>query len=171
MTPTLSTERLTLTRLTVATKYHVEWLNDPVVVQYSEQRHVKHDLVSCQDYINSFRGQKDHIWSVTTIKTGLHIGNITAVHDVPNNVSDVGILLGERDCWHQGYGTEAWKAVCEFLLGEKDGCRKIEAGCMADNTAMLRIFNHTGMKCEGERKNHFLLNGRPVNLMQYARFR
>lgn len=169
MTPTISTERLSLRHLTRATPEQVRWLNDPEVVRYSEQRHQHHTQFSQMGYINSFKGSS-HIWRIARVDTGAHIGNLTATHDADNNVADVGIMIGQASLWGQGYGAEAWDAACSWLLGA-GGVRKLEAGCMRSNEAMMKIIQKSGFRLEGERANHFLLGGSPVGAVLFGRFK
>jgi RimJ/RimL family protein N-acetyltransferase len=172
MTPTLATGRLSLRRIGKPTPRQVAWLNDPEVMRFSEQRHREHTLHSQQVYINLFRQvPSSHFWGIYRVDRKTHIGNVTAVHDTANNVADVGIMIGESELWGQGYATEAWHKVCEWLL-DKDGgaVRKLEAGCMRDNMAMLKIIRSSGFVEEGERKNHFLLGGSPVGMVLFGRF-
>jgi [ribosomal protein S5]-alanine N-acetyltransferase len=171
MTPTISTNRLSLRPLTKSTPRQIGWLIDPEVVKYSEQRHQNHNLKSQLRYIDTFGG-KSHLWGIYLAATGDHIGNVSAVHDDDNKVSDVGILIGERKCWGLGMGREAWKAACTWLLDPLCGdIRKLEAGCMRENEAMVKIIRANGFDLEGERKNHFLLDGRPVGMMLFGRHR
>jgi len=171
MTPTISTARLTLRPLTKATPRQVGWLNDAEVVRYSEQRHREHTLYSQTSYINLFL-DKSHLWGIHLVETDEHIGNLSAMHDTPNNVSDIGIMIGETKHWGSGFGGEAWAAACGWLL-DKDGggIRKLEAGCMRPNAAMLKIIRGSGFTQEGERLNHFLLNGSPVSAVLFGRAR
>ncbi len=171
MTPTLSTARLTLRPLTKVAQRNLTWLRDPEVVRYSEQRHREHTLSSQLRYINSFGG-KSHLWAIVHADSGEHIGNLSAMHDEPNNVSDVGILIGEQDFWGKGFGAEAWKAACNWLLDKSGGdVRKLEAGCMRANEAMLKIIRGSGFVQEGELLNRFLLNGSPVSAVLFGRMR
>jgi ribosomal-protein-alanine N-acetyltransferase len=171
MTPSLSTSRLTLRHLTKATQRNLSWLRDPEVMRYSEQRHHEHSLSSQLRYVGSFVGNS-HIWAIVHAETGDHIGNLTATHDEPNNVSDVGIMIGDTSHWGKGYGAEAWKAACEWLLDKDCGnVRKLEAGCMRSNDAMLKIIRSSKFVEEGERKNKFLLNGAPVSAVLFGRMR
>lgn len=172
MTPTITTRNLVLRPLTKATQRNVDWLRDPKVVEYSEQRHKAHTLTTCLTYINSLKPY-GHIWAIWTTAGDRYIGNLAADVDAPNLTADVSILIGERDYWGKGLGSEAWGAACNWLL-DKDcgGLRKLEAGCMAVNIAMRRVFDHTGFQFEGERKNHFLYQpGQPVGAVYYGRFR
>jgi ribosomal-protein-alanine N-acetyltransferase len=126
-------------------------------------------MYSQLSFIHMFTGNS-HIWGIYRVDTRDHIGNLTAMHDAPNNVADVGIMIGESSVWAQGYATEAWQGACDWLL--TDGAvRKLEAGCMRDNVAMLKIIRKSGFVEEGERKNHFLLGGSPVSAVLFGRFK
>jgi len=171
VTPTISTNRLSLRPLTKSTPRQIGWLIDPEVVKYSEQRHRPHNLKSQLRYVDTFGG-RSHLWGIYLAATGDHIGNLSAVHDTNNNVSDVGILIGETKCWGLGMGREAWVGACAWLLDQNCGnIRKLEAGCMRANEAMLKILRSTGFNEEGERKNHFLLNGAPTGMVLFGRHR
>ncbi len=172
MTPTITTRSLVLRPLVKATQRNVDWLRDPVVVEYSEQRHRVHTLTTCLSYINSLKPY-GHIWGIWTARNDQHIGNIVADVDQPNNVADVSILIGNQEYWGKGLGTEAWATACNWLL-DKDcgGLRKLEAGCMAVNVAMRRVLDRSKFEYEGERKNHFIYKpGQPVGAVYYGRFR
>lgn len=172
MTPTISTARLSLRPLLKGTPRQVRWLRDPEVVRFSEQRHGEHSLSSQLRYVSTFAG-RSHLWGIYLAENGDHIGNLSAVHDEANNVCEVGILIGEIGCWHRGIGGEAWRATCTWLL-DKDcgGVRKLEAGCMRSNVAMLKMLRSSKFVEEGERLNHFLENGsNPVGMVLFGRMR
>jgi RimJ/RimL family protein N-acetyltransferase len=130
----------------------IDWLNDPEVVKYSEQRHKKHDLRSQCEYVDSF-SPPNHLWAIH--HNGDPIGTISARIDKHNSVADLGILIGDRSQWGKGFGLEAWTEVMQFLFS--NGIRKIEAGCMKHNLAMVRICGLSGMRLEGRRDVHFHL--------------
>ena len=171
MTPTLSTSRLVLRQLRKPTSRNLVWLNDPEVTRYSEQRHREHTLSTQLRYVNSFVGNS-HLWGIYRVENNEQIGNLSAMNDEPNNVSEIGIMIGEAKYWGHGYGTEAWKAACNWLI-DKDGghVRKLEAGCMHTNEGMMKIIQGSGFKQEGERLNHFLQGGNPVNAVFFGRFK
>lgn len=143
---------------------YVAWLNDPDVVRYSEQRHKSHTLESCAAFIASFNGSPSHLWAIVQKSDNKHIGNIHADVDPHNGIADVAILLGARDIWGQGYGLEAWNGVLSFLKPQDD-IRKIVAGCMRSNTAMYSIMNKSGMTDDGQRQKHYLLDGKPEDIV------
>jgi ribosomal-protein-alanine N-acetyltransferase len=142
------------------------WLNDPEVVRYSEQRHKKHDPHSQNNYICSFvHGEFKEI-----MLDNEPIGTITGRIDRNNGTADMGILIGEKRHWGNGYGTTAWALMMSDLFSS-NLVRKVEAGCMNTNLAMMMIFVKTGMKPEGRRKDHFLFNGSPCDMNLWAKWR
>jgi [ribosomal protein S5]-alanine N-acetyltransferase len=170
--PTLDTPRLRIVPFSGEhlTPRYASWLNDPEVVHYSEQRHRLHTPETCHQYFESFAGTPHFFWAVLVKDSPLgHIGNLNAHVDRANRLADVGILIGERRAWRRGYGLEAWRAVCGYLLGEA-GLRKVTAGAMAANTAMLRIMENSGMIEDGRRIRHYLLDGREVDIVHAALF-
>lgn len=184
MTPALSTSRLLLRPYYagMVTDDHVRWLNDPEVVRYSEQRHKRHTIESVHTYVNDLNTtQGSYIWGIDVVavedsdseacnalKPTL-IGTITAHIDKPNGVANIGIMLGDRPLWGQGYGTEAWLAVCNWLF--EQGVRKIEMGCHFENRAMRKLAMTCGMHLEGVRHDHFVVDGEPQHLLLYAKMR
>jgi ribosomal-protein-alanine N-acetyltransferase len=148
---------------------YVSWLNDPEVVCYSEQRHQQHTLESCRKFWQSFDDTPNLYWAIEEATTGRHIGNIDAHIDIPNKVADVGIVLGEKNIWGKGYGSEAWNGVLGHLLGQ-EGIRKVTAGTMASNAGMLGIMRNAGMIEEGRRPKSFIQGGNEIDLVLVARF-
>jgi len=150
---------------------YVNWLNDPEVVRNSEQRHRKHTLESCRQYWQSFTGSPNFFWAITAVDPMIgHIGNITAYIDTVNSVADVGIMIGDRTVWGKGYGLDAWRTVCSYLLNEH-GMRKVTAGTLATNEGMLRIMERSGMVADGRRIRQALVDGVEVDIVHFALFR
>ena len=61
------------------TSQYVGWLNDPEVVQFSEQRHTKHTIKSCISYFNKQTISNNLFLAIefkSSNKTIQHIGNI-----------------------------------------------------------------------------------------------
>ena len=73
--------------------------------------------------------------------------------------AEVGYSLA-RDCWNQGYATEALGAVLRFAFGTLK-LNRVEAMHEVDNPASGRVMEKCGMTCEGTlrsrvyNKDHF----------------
>ncbi len=171
--PELACERLRLVPFAEQhlSERYVGWLNDAEVVRYSEQRHRRHSPESCRAYWRSFEDTPNLFWAIVARDPGLgHIGNLSVYVDEPNLVADVTILIGEKRAWNRGLGSEAWSAVCDYLLAA-GGMRKVSAGTLAENAGMLGIMRRAGMVEDGRRIRHYLLEDREVDVVHLALFR
>lgn len=172
LNPVIRTRRLRIDPFSkkYLTEGYVSWLNDPEVVHFSEQRHRVHTLKSCREYWDSYNATPNLFWAIVTrVEPFLHIGNITATVDLHNQLADVGILIGEKKIWGQGYGLEAWIGVCEYLVSA--GLRKITAGTLASNKAMLKVMQRSAMVEDGRRIRQVILgDGSEVDMIYNAIF-
>ena len=143
----------------------VAWLNDPEVVRYSDQRHRQHTIDTSRAYLESFAGSPNCYWAVIAREIPeIMIGTVTAYVDENNSVADVGLLLGEKGYWNNGYGSEIFLAVVDWLFSRRK-MRKITAGTMAVNAGMLGVMRKVGMREEGRRARYYLLDGREVDMV------
>ena len=170
MPPILSTARLVLRPFGpqhLSDRY-VSWLNDPETVRYSEQRHRRHTVETCQVWTAAMVKGPHLLWAIEETGTGLgHVGNLAVLIDPQNNLADMSILLGEaRGC---GLGREAWCAALAWLLGPRR-VRKVTAGTMSTNLPMLMLMHRAGMEKDGVRRRHYLLNGQEVDIIFMAAF-
>ena len=149
---------------------YVQWLNDPEVVKYSEQRHRTHELNGCRSYFRTMEASPNYFCALEEHPNGLgHIGNISVTVDQPNRLADIAILIGARETWGAGFGFEAWNAVLCTLLN-REGFRKVTGGTVKANLAMVRIMEKSGMRPDGVRPAHYLIDGDAVDIVHFARF-
>jgi ribosomal-protein-alanine N-acetyltransferase len=151
------------------TEAYLGWLNDPEVTRFSNQRFRQHTAESGAAYLASFAGTANSFLLIEQRSDGRPIGTITVYRNPQHGTADIGLMVGDRQCWGQGYGREAWQAVLEALLGEP-GIRKVTGGTARPNQAMVRIMEQSGMELEAVRACQELIEGQPVDLLYYARF-
>jgi len=172
--PILTTNRLQIAPFTEihCTEDYVGWLNDPNVVRYSGQRHIQHTLDSCRAYIQSFTNSPHYFWVVLqrSPEVPRPIGTLTAYLDHANAVADVGIMIGDKSAWNQGYGFEAWIAVFQYLF-DRVNTRKITAGTLSVNQPMLALMQKAGMCSDGIRIRQAIWEGSEVDIIHMAAFR
>lgn len=147
---------------------YVGWLNDGITMRYSEQRHRVHTAQSCRAYVASAAAAGNMLWAIEVPQEGnRHIGNISASYDRNNGLADIGIMIGAQGCQGKGFGATAWGAVLAWL--ETDASlRKITGGCLAPNTAMVRIMQGAGMTPDGTRPQHYVVEGEAVDIVYFA---
>ena len=151
------------------TARYVGWLNDPETTRYSELRHRRHSLETCRQYLESVRASGHFFGAIHRKHDNSHIGNITAYLDPANGIADLAIIIGEQSIHRQGFGSEAWIAMMNLLIGQKR-VRKVTGGAMQINQPMLRVFVKAGMHEEAIRRRHFVVEGHEVDVVLFTRF-
>ena len=98
----------------ISTSY-LNWLIDPKVIRFSNQRFCTHTLESASAYVNSFNGLGNHFLGIYSLDTQRLVGTITAYCSKHHQTADMGLLIGDRNCWSQGLGLEAWSILQDCL--------------------------------------------------------
>ncbi|MCX7844670.1 MAG: GNAT family N-acetyltransferase [Candidatus Bipolaricaulota bacterium] len=77
---------------------------------------------------------------------GRHIGNVS-LHSIrwQEGVAEVGIVLGEKDCWGQGYGPEALRLLVRYAF-EELGLKKLVLHVHRENVRALRAYRKVGFR-------------------------
>lgn len=147
------------------TKRYVNWLNDPEVVRYSEQRHHKHTLSSCFEYFESQKKSPNYFLAIELKdNNNLHVGNMGVEIDNFNNKADVSILIGEKNNWGTGVATRAWSLVLTALTKEL-GYRLVTAGTMETNIPMINLMIRCGMTIDAILPRRFILDSMQIGLV------
>ena len=94
-----------------------------------------------------------------------HIGNIKiGPVDWHHRVGDIGLLIGEADCWGQGYASEAISALAAYAFANL-GLEKLTAGAYAPNVGCIRAFERAGFKREGIRRSQCQFENNRVDVV------
>jgi [ribosomal protein S5]-alanine N-acetyltransferase len=140
------------------------WMNDPDVNKYLESRFAVHSIASLRKYVKNIINDRLNVFFAIILKTeNKHIGNIKLgpINNL-HNVADIGIIIGEKDCWGKGYATEAINLVVNYAFTRLN-LHKITAGCYATNKGSLNAFLKAGFSQEGVRKQHCFSEGKYVD--------
>lgn len=149
---------------------YLNWLNDPEVVRYSNQRFKTHNFESSRAYLESFRESGNLFLAIHTKQDGLFIGTMTAYFSVPHKTVDIGLLIGNKRYWGQGMGGDAWQTLMLHLL-RFDSIRKVTGGTLRCNTGMVNIMVKAGMQPDGVRVAQELVDNLPQDILYFARFK
>jgi len=76
--------------------------------------------------------------------------------------ADIGIMIGDRTFWRKGLGTNIISVAVEYCV-ERLGLRKVTAGVMGANPAMVKCFEKIGFKQEGCFRQQDFYEGRFVD--------
>jgi|GEM_PF-2712961 len=150
------------------TPEYICWLNDSKTMKFSSQKFKKHTVLSCKKYLKTFQTTENLFLKIVNRENNATVGTMTAYVSVPHKTVDIGILIGKRNIWGKGFGGDAWGALFKWLINSA-GARKLTAGTVINNTAMVRIFKNSGMIQEGLQRQQILLNGKPRDMVFYGK--
>lgn len=148
-------------RLSDVNENYYRWMNDPETTQYLESRFYPNSLESIRDFVESNSAGGGTALFAVVLKDGdRHIGNIKIgpvnwIH----RLADVGLLIGEKDCWGKGYATEAIRLVTEYGFKTLN-LHKITASCYGGNAGSAKAFVKVGYLEEGVRRSHSFSGGK-----------
>jgi ribosomal-protein-alanine N-acetyltransferase len=167
--PQWNGENVILRPLTLddVSKAYVDWLNDANVNQFLECRFTYHSLDSTREFVqNCLTNPATLILAIRCLSlANRHVGNVKiGPIDRNHHTAEIGILIGDRNARGKGVGTEVIKMV-KVIARNELSLRRITAGCYKSNVASCKAFVKAGFTIEGERPNHFLLDGLPESLL------
>ena len=82
-------------------------------------------------------------------ETGRHVGNIMYYNiDSARGEAEIGISIGERSCWSQGYGSDALQAVVRGLFNSSD-LQRLYLHTLDWNERAQRCFQSVGFEICG----------------------
>lgn len=148
---------------------YLGWLSDPEVVRYSNQRFRRHDEASSRAYLQSFQSGSNLFLAIHLRHSGKFVGTMSVYLSIPHETADMGIMIGDRNCWGRGVGKDAWVTLMSLLL-ESGKIRKITGGALRCNVGMVSIMSKSGMSPDGVRIRQELVDGLPHDILHFARF-
>jgi len=139
---------------------YLGWLNDPEINKYLESGTFPYTKKELDAFYEALQGSRNEvILAIADAKSNEHIGNvklgpISWIH----RKATLGILVGERNCWGKGIGTEAVRLMVEYGFCRLN-LRRIELGVHADHVAAIRAYEKVGFKIEGRLREGLFMQG------------
>lgn len=142
-----------------AANYFV-WFRDLTVTKYLGNDNISLTLVEEKKFIaNSRKSKNKIIWSIYT-KDGQHIGSTGFnSYDKNNKKATWGIVIGDKNYWHLGYGSDVLKTILAYAFG-RAGLNRVELGAFKANKWGLRAYIKCGFKQEGIARQAFYKRGK-----------
>jgi RimJ/RimL family protein N-acetyltransferase len=92
-----------------------------------------------------------------------HVGGIGLhVVDWPNRCAELGIVIGNRDFWGAGYGTDATRALVRWAFDELN-LNRVWLRVLEDNVRGIRCYEKVGFRVEGRLRQDRFREGRYVD--------
>jgi len=146
------------------------WASDREVTQFSISSYAypqsRADISTWLSNINS--SSKTVSLGVCCIETGKLIGyaGIASISAL-NRCGEFFILIGEKEYWGKGIGTEVTKLITEYGFNTL-GLHRIELTAFASNPSAIRAYEKAGYKHEGVKRQSGYRHGKFVDKVQMA---
>ena len=149
----------------------MRWLNDDEVRHWTHLSEDPREALTLEGHRERWERNRDdpsHIsWCIET-KEGRPIGELGLLRiETPHGRAELGISIGEKECWGRGYGTDAIQCVLRYAFGEM-GLRRVSLITDEDNRRGIRCYEKCGFVREGLLRAHRLRDGRPLNMVLMA---
>jgi len=124
------------------------WVNDLEVTQFLGiegpiTRHREREMLARE------RDPAHDIMLAILTEEGAHIGNC-GLHRISlaSRKAELGIMLGDKRYWGQGYGTDVVKTLCAFGFVHMN-LQRIQLGVFSHNPRAQRCYQKCGFQVEG----------------------
>jgi len=135
-----------------ASEEYCNWLNDSVVNKYLETK--KCTLNELKEYIKKKVDDSNVCFFGIFVKENdKHIGNIKLEPiDFQQKKATLGILIGNKEYWGKGIGTDATKLILDHAFNDLN-LEEIKLGVISENKAAIRVYEKVGFVIDHINKN------------------
>lgn len=144
----------------------VEWRNDPEVAYWSAGGEPEFELITAEEAENFFSSNvknasklDSYMFAIYTLK-GEHIG-VADYRDVERikRSCTIGVMIGEKDYWGKGYGTDAIRVLTEYLFNGLN-IRRIQLDTWSGNERAVKAYRKCGFTEEGRLRENEYVKGK-----------
>ncbi len=154
----------------------------PFAIKYMNDRELKKLLVTTipfpmtpweeEDFVKSQNSNNNgkYNFAIEDIESGKYIGGC-GINDINwlSRVATVGIMIGDKDYWGKGYGTDAMKILVDFIFNNMN-INKVKLGVFSFNEIAIKSYKKCGFEVEGVLKDELFKDGKYHDEIIMARF-
>lgn len=144
-----------------------EWFNDPKVMQFwygRDKPRSKHWIKT--HFVPSIKGLRDWTyWIIEFEKQPIGYMCNTAVKDDDGKILgrvEIDILIGDKTKWGQGFGSDALKAMLNYVFKKQEAERAFLTPRLANKRA-IHVYKKAGFKKEGILRHYEKFEGKWVD--------
>jgi RimJ/RimL family protein N-acetyltransferase len=131
------------------------WINDRQVTLYLGARYQA--SLAFEEGFMAQRAGTPHSFAAANFaietKDGVHIGNIGLRDASPEDRGAwLGMLIGEKEYWSRGYGSDALRTLLRFAFGEMN-LHRVDLDVYDFNTRGIAAYRKCGFVEEGRRRH------------------
>ncbi|RTH16669.1 GNAT family N-acetyltransferase [Thermus scotoductus] len=124
-----------------------ETFRDPEVAEWNGSSPLRSPFWLFKRFVLAEMRRKDRLAFVILDERGEYLGTLK-LYDLTPEEATLGILIGRKDRWGQGYGTEAVRAALAYAFGSL-GLKRVKLRTFAHNLRARRAFEKAGFRQVG----------------------
>jgi len=133
---------------------NTRWINDREVTQFLSMRY-QMSLAAEEAWMRGLVSKPlsyDRPFFAIDTKDGVHIGNTDLFNVRPEaRAAELGIMVGEKEYWSRGYGSDVLRTLLGFAFGEMN-LNRVELFVYAFNERAQAAYRKCGFVEEGRRR-------------------
>ena len=148
--------------------YIQKWSNDPEIRRLTgEVSTMSH--AEAEKFYRELRPDKDRIWFVIVLKKGNRVIGEAGLLRMfkPWRCTDMSIIIGEKDAWGKGYGTEAGHLLLNYTF-KRLGFHRVSVGVVGFNERAIRFWEGLGFKKEGVQRDGYYCDNKYSNFVMMS---
>jgi len=131
------------------------WANDPEVRRLTGEA-LPMSKAGADEFLERVRQDKERVWFVVVLKENDCVigeaGLLRMFHPWRN--TDLSIIIGDKEAWGKGYGTQAILLLLDYAFGYL-GFHRVSVGVVGFNERALRFYEKVGFKREGLQRDGY----------------
>ena len=147
---------------------YIKWMNDPEVVQFTEQKYKKHTKKNIALFLKKTNLDNfSEIYGIFCEKIligTIKIGKINNLH----KTAEISYIIGNKKFWNKGIATIIIKKICDYIF-KKLKLKKIIAGTYSVAKSSQKILIKNNFKLEGVLKKQIFFKNKRIDLHFYGK--
>jgi RimJ/RimL family protein N-acetyltransferase len=122
-----------------------ETFRDPEIAEWNGSSPLRTPFWLFKRFVLAETKRKDRLAFIVLDEKGEYLGTVELYDILPREQATLGILIGRKDRWGQGYGTEAVRAALAYAFGPL-GLKRVRLRTFAHNLRARRAFLKAGFR-------------------------
>lgn len=149
------------------TQHYIAWMNDPEVVQFTDQSNVKHTKETVTNFVQTMLLSEENLL-FGIFHQNLHIGNIKlGPINFLHQKGDISYIIGNKIFWGKGVTTIVIKEIVSFAF-QTLKLQKIYASVFENNIGSSKVLLKNGFIKEAHHIKDLSFNGKRIDLFRYG---
>src|SRR5688500_30086 len=148
---------------------YAQWFSDLETLGLTGTNHVLPQTEESERaWYEWLKENNNYSFAICLIEEERPIGNlILKTPDWRSRFCEVGIAIGDKDYWGEGYGTEAMQIALRYAFLELN-LNRVELGVSAFNSRAIRSYEKCGFKTEAVQREALYRDGKYHDIVAMA---